>query len=127
MRRAFCHVTLHLWGCVFRMFPDLRGLAFVDDGNLIGRISQDLKLISTVKSVFKLDDNLDFNLGKTMFLDKSTTVRHVFQRAQFFLENDPSLQGITHDFTFNIWVTGTKMGDAGVFRTPCADFSRPVE
>ena len=32
---VFCHVTLHLWGCVFRMFPDLRGLVFVDDGNVI--------------------------------------------------------------------------------------------
>ena len=25
---VFCHVTLHLWGRVFKMFPDLRGLAF---------------------------------------------------------------------------------------------------
>ena len=24
---VFCHVTLHLWGRVFRMFPALRGLA----------------------------------------------------------------------------------------------------
>ncbi len=31
----FCHVTLHLWGRVFRMFPALRGLAFTDDGNII--------------------------------------------------------------------------------------------
>ena len=31
----FCHVTLHLWGRVFRMFPALRGLAFADDGNII--------------------------------------------------------------------------------------------
>ena len=33
----FCHVTLHLWGRVFRMFPALRGLAFADDGNIIMR------------------------------------------------------------------------------------------
>ncbi len=31
----FCHVRLHLWGRVFRRFPVLRGLAFVDDGNMI--------------------------------------------------------------------------------------------
>ncbi len=40
------------------MFPALRGLAFVDGGNIIGRISQLLKLIAAVKPVFKLDDNL---------------------------------------------------------------------
>ena len=28
---VFCHVTLHLWGRVFKMFPALRGLAFADD------------------------------------------------------------------------------------------------
>jgi hypothetical protein len=30
-----CHVTLHLWECVFKMFPDLRGLTFDDDCNII--------------------------------------------------------------------------------------------
>ena len=48
------------------MFPDLRGLVFTDDGNIIGRFSQDLKLITTSKSVFKLDGNLNFNLVKTL-------------------------------------------------------------
>ena len=98
------------------MFPALRGLVFVDDGNIIGRLSQALRLITTVKSVFKLDDNLDFNLGKTMFLTKETTVRHVYQRTQFFLQNDPSLQGIAHDFTSNMFsvegieILGTPLG-----------------
>ena len=67
---VFCHVTLHLWGRVFKMFPDLRGLAFADDGNIIGRLSQALRLIAASKPVFKLDGNLDFNLGKTMLLAK---------------------------------------------------------
>ena len=98
---VFCHVTLHLWGRVFKMFPDLRGLAFVDDGNIIGRISQDLKIISASNPVFKLDVNLDFNLGKTMFLTKDTTTRYVYERTKVFLQNDPSLQDITYDFTFN--------------------------
>jgi hypothetical protein len=52
------------------MFPDLRGLALADDGNIIGRLSQALRLIAASKPVFKLDGNLDFNLGKTMFLAK---------------------------------------------------------
>ena len=54
---VFCLVTL---GDVF-----LRGS--------LRRISQDLSLVSELKSGFKLHDNLDFNLGKTMFLTKDTT------------------------------------------------------
>ena len=67
---GFCHVTLHLWGRVFKMFPDLRGLVFVDADNIKGRFSQVLRLIEESKPIFKHDGNLDFNLGKTMFLTK---------------------------------------------------------
>ena len=70
----FCHVTLHLWGRVFKMFPDLRGLVFTGDGNKLGRFSQALRLITASKPVFKLDVNLDFNLGKTKFLAKGNIV-----------------------------------------------------
>ena len=73
----FCLVTLHLWGRIFKKFPDLRDLAYADDGNIIGRLSQALRLISEFKLTFKLDGNLDFNLGKTMFLAQGTTARHV--------------------------------------------------
>jgi hypothetical protein len=58
----------------------------------------------------------NFNLGKTMFLTKGTTGRHVYQRANFFLQNDPNLQDITYDFTFNmlsvegIEILGTPIG-----------------
>ena len=37
-------VTLHLWVRIFKMFPELRGLSYSDDGTTIGRLSQDLKL-----------------------------------------------------------------------------------
>ncbi len=78
-------VTLHLWVRIFMKFPDLRGLVYPDDDNIIGRFSQTLRLISELKSGFKLDGSLDFNLDKTMFLDKGATTRHVYDRAQFFL------------------------------------------
>ena len=81
---VFCLVTLHLWGRIFEKFLDLRGLAYTDDGNIIGRLSQTLRLISELKSGFKLDDNLDFNPGKTMFLTMVTTESHVYDRAQVF-------------------------------------------
>jgi hypothetical protein len=83
-------VTLHLWGRIFKMFPELRGLSYSDDGTTIGRLSQVLKLATVSKPVFKLlrlDGNLDLNMGKTEFLVKGPTTRHVYQRAQYFLQD----------------------------------------
>ncbi len=62
------HLGTYFFKKKFKKFPDLRGLAYADDGTIIGRLSQSLRLVSELKSGFKLDGNLDFNLGKTMFL-----------------------------------------------------------
>ncbi len=80
------------------MFPELRSLAYVDDETTIGRFSQVLKLVVVSKSVFKSDGNLDFNMEKTMILAKGPTARHVYERAQHFLQNDPDLQDMTKNF-----------------------------
>ncbi len=79
-------VTVHIWWRIFKMFPELRDLVYVDDTTIIGRLSQALKLTVVSKSVFKSDDNLDFNMGKTEFLTKGPTTRHVFEQAQSFLQ-----------------------------------------
>jgi hypothetical protein len=92
---VYCLVTLHLWGRIFKLFPELRVLPYVDDGTTIGRVSQTLKLAAVSKPIFKLDGNLDFNMGKTEFLVKGPSARHVHERAQYycdFLQNDPDLQ-----------------------------------
>jgi hypothetical protein len=103
-------VTLHIWGRIFKMFPDLRGLAYADDATIIGRLSQALKLAAVSKPMFKSDGNLDFNMDKTEFLAKGPTARHVFERAQYFLQTDPDLQGIANDFTPEIFtVTGIEV------------------
>jgi hypothetical protein len=34
---------------------------------------------------------------------QGTTGRHVYERADFFLQNDRILQDIVHDFTFNMF------------------------
>ena len=34
---------------------------------------------------------------------KGTTDRNVYPRAEFFPQNDPSLQDIVYDFTFNMF------------------------
>ena len=59
-----------------------------------------------MKSVFKSDGNLDFNLGKTMILTKGNNTRHVYDLTQFFLQNDPDLQDIEHDFTPDMFTVG---------------------
>jgi hypothetical protein len=113
---VYCLVTLHIWGRIFKMFPELRGLAYADDATIIGRLSQVLKMTVVRKSVFKSDGNLDFNMGKTEFLAKGPTARHVFEQAQYFLQTDPDLEGIANDFTpemfkaMGIEVLGTPIG-----------------
>ncbi len=65
---VFCLVTLHLWGRIFGKFPDIKGLAYADDVNIIVKLSTVLKLISILVSVFKKDANLVFNIRKTKVL-----------------------------------------------------------
>jgi hypothetical protein len=71
------------------LFPELRGLGYVDDGTTIGRLSQALKLAAVRKPIFKLDRNLDFKMGKTEFLATGPLARHVYEPN--LLQNDPDL------------------------------------
>ncbi len=87
------------------MFPELHGLTYGDDGTIIGRLSQALKLTSVRKPVFKSDGNLEFNMGRTEFLARDPTARHVYERSQYFLRTDPDLQGIANDFTLDMFTT----------------------
>ena len=87
------------------MFAELRGLAYADDGTTIGRLSQALKLAAVSKPVFKSDGNLDCNMGKTEFLAKGPTARHVYERAQYFLQTDPDLQVIVNNFAPDMFTT----------------------
>ena len=87
------------------MFPARRGLAHADDGTIIGRLSQALKLAAVSKPFFKLDGNLDVNMSKTEFLVKGPSARHVYERAQDFLHNDPDLQNIVNDLSPEMFTT----------------------
>ena len=88
----FYIVTLHLWGILFRKYPELRGLAYADDGNSVGRLSLVLQFLGTGQPMFKEDGNLDFNMGKTKFLAKGTiSAGHLYERAQHFLRTIPAI------------------------------------
>ena len=55
-------------------------------------------------------------MGKTEFLAKGPTTRHVYDRDQYFLQTDPDLQSIANDFypemftVEDIEVLGTPLG-----------------
>ena len=71
--KVFCLDTLHLWVRIFGKFPEIKGLTYAHDGNIITTLSTDLKFISVLTPVSKEDDNLDFNIGKTKVLTKGPT------------------------------------------------------
>jgi hypothetical protein len=120
---VFCLVTLHLWGRIFGNFPELKGLAYADDGSIVSKLSTGLKLMSKLTPVFKEDGNLDFNIGKTKVLAKGPTADHVFERAKHFLDTDPDLADIAHHFTRDMFSTegievlGTPVGTDRFIKT----------
>ena len=63
------------------------------------------RIISILTPVFKIDGNLDFNIGKTKFLSKGSTVDHVLERAKKFLDTDPDFTDIDHHFTRDMFTT----------------------
>jgi hypothetical protein len=44
-------------------------------------------------------------MDKTEFLAKGPTTRHVYERAQYFLQTDPDLQVIVNGFTPEMFMT----------------------
>jgi hypothetical protein len=50
--------------------------------------------------MFKEDETLDFNMGKTEFMTKDPiSARHLYERDQHFPRTDPTLRNIENDFT----------------------------
>ena len=72
-------------------------------GDRPSTLSITLKFIALLKSVFKKDGNLDFNIGKTKILVEGPTAQHIFNHAKHFLDNDPDLQEIANDFTLDMF------------------------
>jgi hypothetical protein len=120
------------------MFPDLRDLVYADDETTIGRLSLSLKILGSAQPLFKEDGNLDFNMGKTKFLEKgSISVCHLYERAQHFLQTDPALQHMANDFTPEMFtvegieVLGTPIGTEGYIKNfvtqNCVKIVRDIE
>jgi hypothetical protein len=85
---VWSHFTSSVRDRIFKNFSELRDLTYADDGNIICLLSQALKFTVVCKPVFKLDGNLDFNMGKIIILTKEPTGRHVYERSKYFLQND---------------------------------------
>ena len=134
----FCIVTLHLWGILFRKYPELRGLAYADDENTVGRLSLALQFLGEGQPLFKEDGNLDFNMTKTKFLAKGPiSARHLFERAQHFLQTIPAIQHLAGEFTQEMFtvegieVLGTPIGTDNYIRNfvaqNCLKIVRDIE
>ena len=134
----FCIVTLHLWGILFRKYPELRGLAYADDGNAVGRLSLALQFLGEGQPLFKEDGNLDFNMVKTKFLAKGPiSARHLYERAQHFLRTIPAIQHLANEFTQEMFsvegieVLGTPIGTDNYIRNfvahNCLKIVRDIE
>jgi hypothetical protein len=97
----------------------------------IGRLSLALKFLDAAQPLFKEDGNLDFNMGKTKFLAKgSLSARHLYERAQHFLQTDPALQHMVNDFTpgmFTVEGIGTEDYIKNFVAQNCVKIMRDIE
>ena len=77
-------------------------------------------------------------MGKTKFLAKgSISARHLYERAQHFLQSDPALQHMANDFTPEMFtvegleVQGTPTGTEGYIKNfvaqNCVKIMRDIE
>ena len=107
---VFCFVTIHLWGRIFTIhcdkFPDTKGLAYADDGNIIASLSKALlKLIVVLKSVFKKDENLDSELISGRLRSSSRDPRfNTYSIARNISSTMiPTFTEIANDFTLDMF------------------------
>jgi hypothetical protein len=121
-----------------RKYPEMRGVAYADDGTVVGRLSLALKFLGEGQPLFKEDGNLDFNILKTKFLTKGPiSARHMFERVQHFLRTIPSIHHLAGEFTQEMFtvegieVLGTPIGTDNYIRNfvahNCLKIVRDIE
>ncbi len=82
----------HLWGRVLAKFQEARAIAYADDGYIKAKLSVVLQVLSELKSVFKEDAGLEFNVPKTAILPaKGCTQQAVFDVAHSIIDAIPTL------------------------------------
>ncbi len=63
----------HLWGRVLTKFQEPRPVTYTDDGYIKPKLSVSLEVLTELKTVFKEDTDLEFNVRKTVILPKGIT------------------------------------------------------
>jgi len=85
----------HLWGRVLSKFQEARVIGYSDDGYIKAKQSVTLqvtKVLDELKVVFKEDDGLELNVGKTDILPvKDVTHQAVFDVADNIIVGSPEL------------------------------------
>jgi hypothetical protein len=87
-----------LWGRVLAKFPEARVIAYADDGYIKSKLSIALQVLAELKSVFKADAGLEFNVAKTSILPKGVTAQAAFDMAQTIMQVTASLAHLRNDF-----------------------------
>ena len=61
----------HLWGRVLGKFQEARAVVYVDDRYIKTKLSVVLQVLAELKTVFKADPCLEFNVSKTSICPSS--------------------------------------------------------
>jgi hypothetical protein len=97
--------------------PEIKGLAYADDGNIIAKLSTAFKLISMLAPVFKKDAN---HQRFSLRVPRQTICLNA---QKHFLDTDPDLADIAHHFTRDMFTTegievlGTPVGNDRFIQT----------
>jgi hypothetical protein len=87
----------HLWGRVLGKFQEARAIAYVDDGYIKAKLSVALQVLTELKTVFKEDADLEFNVSKTSILPKGVTQQVAFDVAGGIITVSPDLTHLSAD------------------------------
>jgi hypothetical protein len=111
------NLTIHnLWGRVLTNYPQVRSLAYVDDGYIKTRMSVTLQVLVELKHVLKEDTVLDLNISKTSVLPKGVTQQVVFDVAHNIINNNPVLTPLNVDVSLTSFYPEGFIGSAYWYR-----------
>ncbi len=74
-------------------------MTYTDDGYIKAKLSVTLQVLTELKTVFKEDDGLEFNVHKTVILPKGITQQTVFDVTHIILTSTPALTLLAPDVT----------------------------
>jgi hypothetical protein len=91
----------HVWGRVLAKFQGARAVAYADDGNIKGNLSETLQVLPEIKRVLKEDEGLALNISKTVILPKVITQEDIFDVVYGFINATPQLTQLSDEVSLD--------------------------